>query len=156
MSTGWGIRSRQFVKSEFAEVLPLAGKKLLSSLRKRDLLNADKVDKSELMKLGERYQQAGRLSDCIDCWEKAQHLEGLIQLRERCAAEGDYFLYHRLAKILEESPASEEWRQLGDTALGQGKLLFSLSAYQQADIPEKVAEVEKLLKLPTKAGDLLH
>ena len=113
------------MKSEFAEGLPLAGKKLLGCLKKRHLLNNDKADKSELIKLGEGYLQDGRLSDCIDCLEKAQHLEGLFQLRERCAAEGDYFLYHRLAKILEESPASEEWRQLGDTALGQGKLLFS-------------------------------
>lgn len=144
------------MKSEFAEGLPLAGKKLFSCLKKRDLLNNDRADKSELMKLGERYLQDGRLSDCIDCLEKAQHLEGLFQLRERCAAEGDYFLYNRLAKILEESPPSEEWRQLGDKALDQGKLLFALSAYKQADSPEKVAEVEKLLKLPTKPDDILH
>jgi len=135
------------VKSELAEVLPLAGKKLLNCLKKRDLLNSDKADKAELIRFGERYLQDGRLSDSIDFFEKAQHLQGLTQLRERCAAEGDYFLYHRLAKILEESPSSEEWIQLGDKALGQGKMLFALLAYQQADSPEKVVEVEKLLRL---------
>jgi hypothetical protein len=31
--------------------------------------------------------------------------------------------------------------------LGQGKMLFALLAYQQADSPEKVVEVEKLLRL---------
>ena len=134
----------------------MAGKKLLNCLRKRDLLNSDKADKAELIKFGERYLQDARISDSIDFFEKAQHLEGLNQLRERCSAEGDYFLYHRLAKILEESPSSEEWMQLGDKALDQGKMLFALLAYQQAERPEKVAEVEKLIKLPTKANDTIH
>ena len=134
----------------------MAVKKLLNCLKKRDLLNSDKIDKAELIKFGESYLQSGRLSDSIDFFEKAQHLEGLNQLRQRCNAEGDYFLYHRLAKILEESPSSEEWMQLGDKALGQGKMLFALLAYQEAGTPEKVAEVEKLIKFPTKANDLIH
>ena len=107
----------------------MAGKKLLDCLKKRDLLNSDKADEAELIQFGERYLLDGRLSDSIDFFEKAQHLEGLNQLRERCIAEGDYFLYHRL---------------------------FALLAYQQADRPEKVAEVEKLIKLPAKANDLIH
>ena len=144
------------MRRELAEVLPLAGKKLLNCLKKRDLLNSDKADNAELIKLGELYLQNGRLSDCIDFFEKAQHFEGLNQLRERCNAEGDYFLYHRLAKILEESPSSDEWVQLGDKALVQGKMMFARLAYQQAERPEKVAEVEKLIKLPAKANDAIH
>ena len=124
----------------------MAGKKLLSCLKKRDLLNSDKADKSELIKLGDRYLGDDRLSDAIDFFEKAEHIEGLLQLKEQCAAKGDYFLCQRLAKILEESPSSEEWIQLGDSALHLGKLLFARSAYQQAKTPEKVAQVEKLLQ----------
>ncbi|MBT8407771.1 MAG: hypothetical protein KJP05_09965 [Deltaproteobacteria bacterium] len=134
----------------------MAGKKLLNCLKKRDLLNSDKADKAELIKFGEYYLQDGHLSDSIDFFEKAQYLEGLSQLKERCSAEGDYFLYHRLAKILEESPSSEEWMHLGNKALDQGKMLFALLAYQQAERPKKVAEVEKLIKLPTKANDTIH
>lgn len=138
----------------------MAGKKLLSCLKKRDLLNSEKVDKAELLKLGERYLHEDRLSDSIDFFEKAQHVEGLIQLREKSAAEGDYFLYHRLAKILEDSPSSEEWIRLGDNALSLGKLLFARLAYQQADNHAKAAQVEKLLQLPpqerTSGGNILH
>jgi len=126
--------------------LALAGKKLLSCLKKRDLLNSGKTDKSELIKLGKRYLDEDRLSDAIDFFENAEHFEGLLQLKEQCAAKGDYFLCQRLAKILEESPPSEEWIQLGDNALRQGKLLFARSAYQQTETPEKVAQVEKLLQ----------
>lgn len=138
----------------------MASKKLLSCLKKRDLLNRDRVDKSELIMLGESYLQEGLLSDCIDFFEKAEHFEGLSQLRERCAAEGDYFLYNRLGKILEDPPSSEELTKLGDDALGLGKLLFARSAYQEADNHEKAAQVEKLLQLSPQerasGGNMLH
>ncbi len=140
---------------ELTEVLALAGKELLSCLKKRDLLNSGKADKSELIELGERYLDEDRLSDAIDFFEKAEHFEGLIQLKEQCVAKGDYFLCQRLAKILEESPPSVEWILLGDNALHRGKLLFARLAYQQADTPEKVAHVEKLLQSPAQE-QLLH
>ena len=139
---------------ESTEVLALAGKKLMSCLKKRDLLNSGKADKSELIQLGERYLHEDRLSDAIDFFEKAEHFGGLTQLKEQCVAKGDYFLCQRIAKILEESPPSEEWIQLGDNALHMGKLLFALLAYQQADTPEKVAHVEKLLQSPAQEQSL--
>jgi hypothetical protein len=140
--------------------MALAGKRLPSCLKKRDLLNSDRVDKSELIKLGQGYLQEGFISDCIDFFEKAQHFQGLIQLKEKCAAEGDYFLYQRLAKILQDSPSPEEWTQLGDKALGLGKLLFASLAYERANNQEKAAQVEKLRQLPPQErisdGKMLH
>jgi hypothetical protein len=50
--------------------------------------------------------------------------------------------------ILDESPAPEDWLRLGDNALDHGKLYFARSAYKQADHPEKLAQVEKLIGLP--------
>jgi hypothetical protein len=105
--------------------------------------------------LGERYLHEDRLSDTIDFFEKAEHFEGLIPLKEQFVAKGDYFLCQRIAKIVEESPSSEEWIQLGDNALHLGKLLFARSAYQQAENPEKVAQVEKLLQSPAQE-QVLH
>ncbi len=138
----------------------MAGKKLMSCLKKRDLLSSDKAEKSVLIKLGERYLQEDRLSDTIDFFEKVEHVDGLIQLKEKCVAEGDYFLFLRLTRILADSPSAEEWIRLGDNALALSKLLFARSAYREADSHEKVAQVEKLLQLQTqeKTGhkDMLH
>jgi len=138
----------------------LAVKKLPSCLKKRDILNSDKADNSELIRLGQGYLQEGFISDCIDFFEKAEHFEGLLQLKAKCTAEGDYFLYHRLVRILQDSPSPEEWTELGDKALGLGKLLFASLAYKRADNHEKAAQVEKLLQLPrqerTSAGAILH
>lgn len=124
----------------------MAGKKLLSCLKKRDLLNSDRADKNNLIKLGQDCLQEGFISDCIDFFEKAGHFEGLIQLKEKCAADGDYFLYNRLIKILQDSPSPEEWTQLGDRSLELGKLLFASLAYDRAENREKAAQVEKLLQ----------
>ena len=126
----------------------MAGKKLPSCLKKRDLLNSDRVDRSGLIKLGQGYLQEGFISDCIDFFEKAEYFEGLAQLKEKCAAAGDYFLYHRVVKILQDSPSSEEWIRVGDKALELGKLLFARFAYERAESHEKAAQVEKLLQLP--------
>jgi hypothetical protein len=138
----------------------LAGKKLPGCLKKRDLLNSDRVDKSELIKLGQGYLQEGFISDCIDFFEKAKHFEGLAQLKEKCAAGADYFFYQRIVKILQDSPSPEEWTKLGDKALGLGKLLFARFAYERADNHEKAAQVEKLLQLSpqerTSDANMLH
>ena len=138
----------------------MAGKKLPSCLKKRDLLNSDRVGKSELIKLGQGYLHEGFISDCIDFFEKAQHFKGLAQLKEKCADGGDYFLFERIAKILQDSPSSGEWTLLGDKALGLGKLLFAKFAYERGDNHEKTAQVEKLLQLSplerTSDGSMLH
>jgi tetratricopeptide (TPR) repeat protein len=133
----------------------LARKKILGCLKKRNLLNSDKADAADLVALGQLYLEEDRLSDAIDFFEKAHHREGLIQLRERCLKEGDYFLYRRLAKILSLSPSPEEWAQLGDAALEHGKLHFSRSAYREGGLPEKLAQVERLLDAaaPEQTGE---
>ena len=135
-----------------------AGKKLLTCLKKRDLLNNEKTSRSELLNYGELYVQQGRLADAIDFFERAQYFEGLTQLRQHCINEGDYFLTQRLSKILENPLDSAEAVQLGDSALRQGKLLFARAAYQQADHPEKLAQIEKLIShsRDEQTSDTIH
>jgi tetratricopeptide (TPR) repeat protein len=140
--------------------LTLARNKLLTCLKKRDLLNNDKADTSELISIGKQYSLEGRFSDAIDFFEKAEHIEELDQLKERCIEEGDFFLFNRLISILADSPSPDEWSRLGEKALALGKLHFARSAYTQANLPEKVAQIEKLLELPlqdkSKAKSSLH
>jgi hypothetical protein len=148
------------VEPGLPEVFVLSDKKLLSCLKKRDLLNSAKADKSELIESADRYLHEGRLSDAIDFFEQAEHVDGLAGLRDQCVSEGDYFLFLRIARILADSPSAEEWTNLGDKALALGKLLFARSAYRMADSQEKVTQVEKLLQPQNqeKAGDkdMLH
>jgi tetratricopeptide (TPR) repeat protein len=123
----------------------LAHKRILSCLKKRDLLNRNSAELAELVTFGQHYSQEGRFSDAIDFFEKAQFREGLLQLWDHCLKEGDYFLCRRVARILSLSPDPEEWVQLGDAALEQGKYRFARAAYREGDLPEKLAQVERLL-----------
>jgi tetratricopeptide (TPR) repeat protein len=125
--------------------LPVARKNLLSCLRKRDLLNSDRSDPAHLGRLGTRYLEEGRISDAIDFFEKADDREGLTSLLKRCLAEGDFFLYRRVSRILSIAPAPEDWNKLGDAALSLGKLHFARSAYREAGAPEKLIQVETLI-----------
>jgi tetratricopeptide (TPR) repeat protein len=123
----------------------MAPRKVLGCLKKRDLLNSDKVDPSKLVDLGKLYIQEDRLADAIDFFEKANFGEGLDQLRKRCLEEGDFFLYRRLAKSMELPAEPDDLIRLGDAALSRGKLYFARSAYQQANQKEKLAQAEQLL-----------
>jgi tetratricopeptide (TPR) repeat protein len=120
-------------------------KKLLSCLRKRDLLNSDRTDPAQLRHLGTRYLEEGRISDAVDFFEKADDREGLTSILTRCLAEGDFFLYRRVCRVLGIVPAAGDWSKLGDAALSLGKLHFARSAYQEAGVPEKLIQVERLI-----------
>ncbi len=151
----FAMRLHHTAQQRLPEVFLLAEKSVLSCLKKRDLLSSDKGEKAQLIEFGQRYVQQERLSDAIDFFERAEHVEGLIQLKEQCVAEGDYFLFLRLARILEYSPSVEEWVSLGDSAIKLNKLLFARSAYMEGEQKEKVAQVDKLRQFQAqeKAGD---
>ena len=138
----------------------MSNKKLLNCLKKRDLLNSDKAGKFELITYGERFLCEGGVPDAIDFFERAEYAEGLVELKDHCISEGDYFLFSRLVRILGGSPSADEWMRLGDNALALSKLLFARSAYKKAESPEKVAQVESLIERQRteNAGDqdLLH
>jgi tetratricopeptide (TPR) repeat protein len=120
-------------------------KKLLSCLRKRDLLNSDRVDPAQLRHLGTRYLEEGRISDAVDLLEKADDREALTSIRARCLGEGDFFLYRRLSRVLGVSPGAGDWTKLGDAALSLGKLHFARSAYREAGVSDKLIQVETLI-----------
>ena len=123
----------------------MPGKKLLSCLRKRDLLNTDRSDPAQLGHLGTRYLEDGRISDAVDFFEKAHDRDRLTSLLKRCLAEGDFFLYRRVSRVLDISPSAEDWTKLGDAALSLGKLRFARSAYREAGVAEKLIQVETLI-----------
>ncbi len=123
----------------------MAGKNLLSCLRKRDLLNSDRSDPARLGHLGTCYLEEGRISDAIDFFEKVHDREGLTSILKLCLAEGDFFLYRRVARVLGISPTAEDWTKLGEAALSLGKLHFARSAYREAGAPEKLIQVETLI-----------
>ena len=133
----------------------MSSKRLLGCLRKRDFLNSDRGDPPQLVQLGTRYLDEGRISDAIDFFEKAHHRERLESILERCLDDGDFFLYRRVARILGFSPGPDQWTKLGDRSLFLGKLHFAYSAYREAGVPEKLMQVERRLS-EERLADKVH
>jgi tetratricopeptide (TPR) repeat protein len=115
--------------------------KLLSCLKKRDLLHDEDPDPARLSGLGKVYLEEGRLADALDFFEKARDLEGIKAIRELSLDEGIPFLFQQASKILKEAPTPEAWERIGEKALSRGKFQEALTAYRFLQQEEKIQEI---------------
>ena len=77
--------------------------KILSCLKKRDLLHNPNIGSSELAQYGWEYFKQDRPVDALDFFEKAQDLEGIRRIREWSLEQGDPFLLQQTSKLLKET-----------------------------------------------------
>jgi hypothetical protein len=120
--------------------------KILTCLKKRDLLHNPQVGKSELSQYGQEYLNQERLADALDFFEKAEDLEGIRQVRESSIREGEPFLLQQTSKLLKEKIAPETWRMAGAKALDGGRLQQALAAFKAVQDENKIQEIQSLLK----------
>ncbi len=126
--------------------------KILSCLKKRDLLHSPNNAPEELSQYGREYLQANRLVDALDFFEKAQDQEGIRQIKKISLEEGDFFLLQQSSKLLKEPVPDEVWKGLGETNLSQGKLQEALSAFKVIKDEAKIQEIQALLQVPRHDG----
>jgi tetratricopeptide (TPR) repeat protein len=122
--------------------------KILSCLKKRDLLHSPNTSPEELSQYGREYLQANRLVDALDFFEKAQDQEGIRQVKKIGLEEGDFFLLQQSSKLLKEPVPDEVWKDLGERFLSQGKLQEALSAFKVVEDEAKIQEIQALLQVP--------
>lgn len=111
----------------------MADKKLMGCMEKRDLLNQSAVSVESMRTWGERYEEAGLLSDAVDFYEKAKATDALERLRGNALGEGDFFLFGRLSRILGHDPTPQEWMELASRAEKAGKQAFAAQALLKAN-----------------------
>lgn len=116
--------------------------RLLRPMEKRDLINAEEVDPEVLRAYGALYFEAGRFSDALDFYLRAEDKEGLARLKARALEVGDSFLLHRLegSGLVEVRP--EDWQALADSAERLGKATVAEAARSRATEPPPPAEPE--------------
>ena len=90
-------------------------------MEKRDLINADGVDAEVLRAYGELYLEAGRFSDALDFFLRAQDPEGLGKIKARAIDAADNFLLHRIEGSGLLAVTRDDWRALADSADRLGK-----------------------------------
>lgn len=114
----------------------MAVKELMGCMEKRDLLNQSAVSVESMRTWGERYEEAGLLSDAVDFYEKAKATDALERLRENVLREGDFFLFNRVSRILGLDPTPQEWMEVASRAEKAGKHAFAAQSLLKASPPD--------------------
>lgn len=109
--------------------------RLLRPLEKRDLINADGVDPEVLRAYGQLYFEAGRFSDALDFYLRAEDKEGLAGLKARALEVGDSFLLHRLEQSGLVEVGAEDWQALAQAAERLGKAVVAEAARSRTAPP---------------------
>ncbi len=120
--------------------------KVLSCLKKRDLLHNPNIGSDELSQYGWEYLNLDRPVDALDFFEKAQNPEGIRRIREWSLEQGDPFLLQQTGKLLKEPPPQDSWRMVGEKALTAGRLKQALTAFKVLGDEEKIQEIQALIK----------
>jgi len=99
--------------------------------KKQRILYQEQKSDRDRVNYGNRYLQAGRISDAIECYQKANHISGLDKIREIAETTGDVMLYQQVLKALNRDASDEDWGRIGQRALAQKKYAFSLHAFEK-------------------------
>lgn len=111
---------------------PLAGSRIPNPLERRHLIEKD-LEAARCLALAEAYVEAGRVSDAVVFFAKAEANERLVGLAEQAVSEGDAFLLGELARASSEVEAGpDRWRALADVAEAKGKLRYAEMARRHA------------------------
>jgi hypothetical protein len=120
--------------------------KILSCLKKRDLLHDPGIGGEELAQYGREYLKQDRPIDALDFFEKAQNLEGIRQIREWGIEQGDPFLLQQTSKMLKEPAPEGTWKKIGEKALAEGRYHQALVAFKALADEEKIQEIQALIR----------
>ena len=120
--------------------------KILTCLKKRDLLHDQGISGDELVQYGREYLKQDRPVDALDFFEKAQDLEGIRQIREWGIGKGDPFLLQQTTRLLKEPAPEGSWRKIGEKALADGRYQQALVAFKALADEEKIQEIQALMR----------
>lgn len=120
--------------------------KILSCLKKRDLLHNPQINSDQLVQYGHEYFNQDRLADALDFFEKAKDTEGIRRIMEQSIEEGDPFLLHQSSKLLKEVATDEAWRKVGEKALANGRFQQALMAFKAVHDEEQTLKIQMMLR----------
>jgi hypothetical protein len=126
-----------------------SSKGLMSCLKKRDLLNNEKVTPQALIAEGEKFWEAGQVQDALEMYAKVEHTEGLEKILAWAIEEGDFFTAKGAAVKLGKQLSPSQWASLGKKAMDSKKYHFALDAFTMAGDQENAERARE------HVGDLI-
>ncbi len=104
------------------------------------------VDPARLLDIGSRLEQAGRLCDALDFYNRASHRDGMEKLLGKAVSEGNFFLYRKCLDALGRAVSKEEAARLAANAVSKGKHSYAIHAFKAAGDEEGARKAKEALK----------
>lgn len=114
--------------------------------QKQQLLYEGKRTTAELIDYGDRFLEAGRISDAIEFYQKAGNKAGLEKIIVTAQQMGDVMLFLQASKALNRPASPEEWLALGQAAKGLKKYSFAQLVFEKGGHDQLLQETKELAK----------
>lgn len=116
--------------------------------RVRELTADPRLTIDEANRYGDLFVQAGKYPIALMFLERTKDRERLDRLKKDAIRMGDAFLLHGITRLAPDLVEAGEWREAGEAALREGKLLFARDCFEKAGDAAKAASVrEEYLKI---------
>jgi tetratricopeptide (TPR) repeat protein len=119
--------------------------------KKQQLLYEEKRTPGELIVYGDRLLKAGKISDAIEFYQKADHRAGLEKIIVTAQEMGDVMLFLQASRALDRPTSPEEWLAIGQAAKALKKYSFALLALEKSGHEQLLQEIRELAKTEGKA-----
>ncbi len=123
---------------------------LPDSIKKRQLLNEEKVSAERLISLGGLYLEQGQLCDAATFFRRASHQEGLERVQVLALEQGDSFLFELASKDSEQGDNPEAWVEVGRKAMELEKFSHAVRAFRKAGNEDFLKEAEEAMAKEAK------
>ena len=116
--------------------------------RVRELTADPKLTTDEANRYGDLFVKAGKYPIAMMFYERSKDRTRLTQVKKDAIRMGDAFLLHGITRLASDLVEPSEWREAGDAAHREGKLLFARDCYEKAGDATKAAAIrEEWLKI---------
>ena len=126
----------------------MADNDLPAEERVRELTADPKLTPDDANRYGDLFVKAGKYPIAMMFFERSKDRTRLSQVKKDAIKMGDAFLLHGITRLVPDLVEAGEWRDAGDAAHREGKLLFARDCYEKAGDATKAAAVrEEWLKI---------
>jgi len=120
-------------------------KKLPSYREKQRILYIDHRSERDLIAYGDAFLEAGKISDAIEFYQKANYTAGLEKIRDIAEESGDVMLFQQVLKPLKQTVSDDAWNEIGKRALDKKKYAFALHAFGNGNNITMVEQIKKIM-----------
>jgi hypothetical protein len=107
--------------------------------RVRELTADPKLSPEEANRYGDLFVRAGKYPIAMMFFERSKDRARLLAVKKDAIKMGDAFLLHGITRLIPDLVEPGEWKEAGEVAQREGKVLFARDCFEKAGEAEKAA-----------------